>query len=337
MARTRQIKPDFFTDEDLAALSAHARLLFVGLWTLADRRGRLEERPQKIKACIFTYEDVLVDHLLEELASPKQRGGNLILRYENDGRKYIQVFNFERHQNCHPKEPESTIPGPAPAAKGRGKSRRAADKRGETVTRNAVPSVPSVPSVTSSPSGSSFSPAPASPDAIRVDGSEPRTEDTAEVATRTALLALGPPPWSREAADDFRAAYHGPPPTQFFAQLKPLVRKYGWERTRPALRDYMAETELDYLAIPKVLAVRIEASGGIEGAGGGARASPRTSAERRQAAANAMIRGGLSSDRPGLERGTEATARVLSPGGPDAGDGEAPGRLLPRGPGTPDR
>lgn len=204
MARTRQIKPDFFTDEDLAALSPYARLLFVGLWTLADRRGRLEERLAKIKACIFPYEDVSIDHLIEELASPKQRGGSLIVRYEKDGRKYIQVCNFEKHQNCHPKEPDSTIPGPLSAAIGRGKTRQAAEgrvmtrqaaeKRGETVARNAVPSVPSVTSV---PSGPSFPSGPnerAAPARPPIDGFEPRVEATPEEATRRALEVIGPPP-----------------------------------------------------------------------------------------------------------------------------------------------
>jgi hypothetical protein len=33
------------------------RLLFTGLWCLADREGRLEDRPAEIKAEIFSYDD----------------------------------------------------------------------------------------------------------------------------------------------------------------------------------------------------------------------------------------------------------------------------------------
>jgi len=49
MARTRSIKPSFFKNEFLAECEPMARLLFVGLWTLADRDGRLELRPRRIE------------------------------------------------------------------------------------------------------------------------------------------------------------------------------------------------------------------------------------------------------------------------------------------------
>ena len=47
MARSRNIKPSFFMNEDIIELPYEARLLFIGLWTLADREGRLENRPKK--------------------------------------------------------------------------------------------------------------------------------------------------------------------------------------------------------------------------------------------------------------------------------------------------
>ena len=43
--RTRLLKPGFFMNEELARLPVRARLLFAGLWCLADREGRLEDRP----------------------------------------------------------------------------------------------------------------------------------------------------------------------------------------------------------------------------------------------------------------------------------------------------
>jgi len=48
MARSRNIKPGFFRNEMLAECSPLARLLFAGLWCLADRFGRLEDRPKRI-------------------------------------------------------------------------------------------------------------------------------------------------------------------------------------------------------------------------------------------------------------------------------------------------
>ncbi|WP_461949107.1 hypothetical protein ACOKPE_14565 [Acinetobacter baumannii] len=52
MARSRNIKPSFFMNEDIIELPYEARLLFIGLWTLADREGRLENRPKKIKGAV---------------------------------------------------------------------------------------------------------------------------------------------------------------------------------------------------------------------------------------------------------------------------------------------
>src|SRR5262245_38063187 len=107
MARMRTIKPGFFANETLTELPLAARVLFAGLWCWADRAGRLEDRPRRLKGEIFPYEDYDVDGLLEALA-----GAGFVLRYAVDGERYIQVVNFARHQNPHKMERESTIPAP---------------------------------------------------------------------------------------------------------------------------------------------------------------------------------------------------------------------------------
>lgn len=105
MSRSRTIKPSFFNNDDLAECSPLARLLFIGLWTIADRAGRIEDRPKRIKAEILPFDDCNVDDLLTEL---KTRG--FIIRYEAEGRRCIEVLNFVKHQRPHPKEPESELP-----------------------------------------------------------------------------------------------------------------------------------------------------------------------------------------------------------------------------------
>lgn len=105
--RARNLKPSFFTNDVLAEIPAVGRLLFAGLWCLADRAGRLEDRPRKIKVEALPYDDCDVDNLLTELA---KRG--FIIRYEANGINYIQVVNFEKHQNPHVKESPSKIPAP---------------------------------------------------------------------------------------------------------------------------------------------------------------------------------------------------------------------------------
>lgn len=107
MARSRNIKPSFFTNDLLAECSMAARIAFAGLWTIADREGRLEDRPKKIKAEILPYDDVDMNSLLLELSL---RG--FIVRYNAENTDYIQVVNFSKHQNPHMKEGASTIPAP---------------------------------------------------------------------------------------------------------------------------------------------------------------------------------------------------------------------------------
>ena len=105
MARSRNIKPGFFTNEDLVELDFATRLLFAGLWTVADRKGRLQDRPKKIKIDIFPADSVDVDVMLQELHDSK-----FVVRYEVHGVRYLQITNWSRHQNPHHTEKASEIP-----------------------------------------------------------------------------------------------------------------------------------------------------------------------------------------------------------------------------------
>lgn len=110
MARARNIKPGLYKNEDLAECSVWARFIFPGLWMLADREGRLEDRPKRIKGELLPYDSVEVDPLLGELA----RYG-FILRYEVGGQRFIQICKFLEHQTPHVREQASTIPAPPDA------------------------------------------------------------------------------------------------------------------------------------------------------------------------------------------------------------------------------
>lgn len=107
MARARNIKPGFFKNEQLVELPFEYRLLFAGLWTLADREGYLEDRPKRIKMEVFPGDDVNIEKGLDALAK-----AGLILRYEAAGDRYIHIIKFLEHQHPHHKEPPSTIPKP---------------------------------------------------------------------------------------------------------------------------------------------------------------------------------------------------------------------------------
>lgn len=107
MSRIRTIKPGFFKNEALADLDPLTRLLFIGLWTLADRRGRLEDRPKRIKAEVLPYDDYDAERGLSDLAK-----SGFIVRYKVDQSAYIQIVTFEKHQHVNMRESDSTIPAP---------------------------------------------------------------------------------------------------------------------------------------------------------------------------------------------------------------------------------
>lgn len=108
--RARNIKPGVCDNEVLGTADPFYTLLFERLWMMADREGRLEDRPLRIKAQAFPYRDGLdVEPMLAWLAS-----NGFIVRYIADGARYIQVIKFLDHQKPHQNEKASVIP-PVPA------------------------------------------------------------------------------------------------------------------------------------------------------------------------------------------------------------------------------
>jgi hypothetical protein len=105
MARARNIKPGFFTNDDLVDLPFEVRILFIGLWTIADKEGRLVDRPKKIKMEIFPADNVDCDNALSLLA-----GKGFVRRYQVGGVGYVQIINWAKHQSPHIKESPSVIP-----------------------------------------------------------------------------------------------------------------------------------------------------------------------------------------------------------------------------------
>lgn len=105
MARARNIKPGFFTNEELVELPYEYRLLFIGLWTIADKEGRLECRPKKIKMEVFPADNVDIQDGLNQLEA---RG--FLVSYDVNGSKYIEICNWHKHQSPHHTEKSSVIP-----------------------------------------------------------------------------------------------------------------------------------------------------------------------------------------------------------------------------------
>ena len=106
MARARNIKPSLFKNELLGTMDPLITVLFISLWTLADKQGRLEDRPLRVRAETFPYrENIDINGYLTEL----ERTG-FIQRYSVSGQAIIQVVNFSKHQSPHNTEKDSVLP-----------------------------------------------------------------------------------------------------------------------------------------------------------------------------------------------------------------------------------
>lgn len=112
MARIRSIKPEFWTDEKVVALSPLARLLFIGIWNFVDDYGRAPYSPTRLKMQILPADSADISELLGEI-----RRECLIVVYSVDGKEYFEVRGFSKHQKIdkrsaskHPPPPNSAEP-----------------------------------------------------------------------------------------------------------------------------------------------------------------------------------------------------------------------------------
>lgn len=102
------MKPSFFKNELLADVAYEWRILFAGLWGLADRNGRLEERPRLIKAEVFPHDTL---NVVDGLSCLDAVG--LITRYTTStGQRLIAIPCWSKHAKPFSDEP-AKFPGPA--------------------------------------------------------------------------------------------------------------------------------------------------------------------------------------------------------------------------------
>lgn len=104
MARIRTIKPEFFTSEDIVALSPLARLLYIALWCEADRSGRMAWKPKTWKLRYLPADDCDMESLSRELIDAG------LVRLYGGGLAYIPTF--ATHQHVNPREAVSVLPAP---------------------------------------------------------------------------------------------------------------------------------------------------------------------------------------------------------------------------------
>lgn len=108
MARARNIKPALFDNDQLAEIEPLGRLLFIGLWTIADYKGDLVYREKRIKAQLLPYDNCDIKNIMINL----DKSG--FVRFYSDGEQmYVNITNFSKHQNPHKNEKlkGSLVPG----------------------------------------------------------------------------------------------------------------------------------------------------------------------------------------------------------------------------------
>lgn len=127
MSRIRTIKPEFWEDEKLGKVSRDARLLFVGLISLADDDGRLRANPTLIRAQVFPYDTKTdVSAWLEELSRARR-----IILYQADGESYAEIPKFNKHQKIDRPSP-SKLPAPCEPSTSHREESRALDETSST-------------------------------------------------------------------------------------------------------------------------------------------------------------------------------------------------------------
>jgi hypothetical protein len=110
MARIRSVKPSFWGDEKVAELSRDARLLFLGLVSMADDDGRFLASHQAIAGYVFPNdEDVTIRKLAAWLEEIKCQG--MVTIYDKGRIRYGAIPKFRNHQRISHPQP-STLPPP---------------------------------------------------------------------------------------------------------------------------------------------------------------------------------------------------------------------------------
>jgi hypothetical protein len=96
-------------DEDVGDLSPGARLLFIGLITMADDEGRLRELPAAILGHIFPSDNVSLTKLSRWLGDIERAG--MIVRYTVEQKRYIALRRWTKHQKVD-RPNASDLPAP---------------------------------------------------------------------------------------------------------------------------------------------------------------------------------------------------------------------------------
>lgn len=107
MPRIRTVKPEFWTDSKVVALSMPARLMFIGAWNYADDYGCLPSDALQLKLRVLPADQIDADEMVAELLD----SGLLEVMVTADGEQFWHVTHWDRHQKVsHPKDSDFGAP-----------------------------------------------------------------------------------------------------------------------------------------------------------------------------------------------------------------------------------
>jgi hypothetical protein len=114
MARIRNIKPEFYSHEELQDMEAehpelHPMLVFSALWTQCEWSGVFHWSIRKLKLAILPFLEYDIEKALEYL---EQHG--FIKKFVQDDKEYGYVHNFVKYQAISGKEKDQELKYPVP-------------------------------------------------------------------------------------------------------------------------------------------------------------------------------------------------------------------------------
>lgn len=108
MARKRMIDPNIWQSEDFGKLSTLAKIVFIGLFSLADDEGRGRCNPVYLKSTLFPYEENIrsadIDKTLSEISSNMS-----VVLYSYNGSSYYSLLSWDIFQKID-RPSQSKIP-----------------------------------------------------------------------------------------------------------------------------------------------------------------------------------------------------------------------------------
>jgi hypothetical protein len=114
MARIRNIKPEFYSHEELQDMEIehpelHPMLVFSALWTQCEWSGVFHWSIRKLKLAILPFLEYDLEKTLEYLEAH-----GFIKKFSKEGKDYGYVYNFTKYQAISGKEKEQELKYPIP-------------------------------------------------------------------------------------------------------------------------------------------------------------------------------------------------------------------------------